>query len=203
MTSQMDDDFTYDGFWTPQTFGLQAIKKWVCETSFAPSVALSIDNNHPLDSIITQKWPGIKIQRAVYPEYDAQDLSNFGDNQYDLVYSNQVLEHIPKPWIATREMVRVLRSGGIGLHTTCAFNPRHGLPTFNDYYRFLPDGLAELFEGVRVLVKRGWGNRAALIYNLSIDDGHGILGGRRFHPMVGRKNNDLYPWYVWIIFEKL
>jgi hypothetical protein len=29
------------------------------------------------------------------------------------------------------------------------------------------------------------------------------LGGRRFHPAVGRKNNDLYPWYVWIIFEKL
>jgi hypothetical protein len=89
------------------------------------------------------------------------------------------------------------------LHTTCAFNPRHGLPQFNDYYRFLPDGLAELFEGVKVIVKAGWGNRQALLYNLAIDDGHGALGGRRFCEHLGQKNDEQYPWHVWIIFEKL
>ncbi len=65
------------------------------------------------------------------------------------------------------------------------------------------DGLAELFEGVNVLVKGGWGNKEALVYNLAIDDGHGLLGGRRFHKVVGMKNDDLYPWHVWIIFQKL
>ena len=100
MTSQMDDDFTYDGFWTPQTFGLQAIKKWVCETSFAPSVALSIDNNHPLDSIIAQKWPGIKNQRAVYPEYSAR----FATELYSQQMSNRPIVKCginganPKAW---------------------------------------------------------------------------------------------------------
>ena len=131
------------------------------------------------------------------------NLSKIADNQYDLVYSHQVLEHLSKPWIAAKEMVRVLRPCGLGLHTSCAFNPRHGPPVFNDYYRFMPDGMAELFEGVKVLLRQGWGNRQALIYNLAVDDGHGDLGGRRFHKVVGTRNEELYPWAVWVIFLKL
>ena len=129
--------------------------------------------------------------------------ASFSDNFFDLVYSHQVLEHVPKPWIAAIEMVRVLKVGGIGIHTSCAFNPRHGLPEFNDYYRFLPDGLAELFDGVKVIVKSGWGNRQALLYNLAIDDGYGALGGRRFNKFVGQQNDEQYPWHTWIIFVKL
>lgn len=198
-----DDEFTDGGLWTPQTFMLQAIKRWLNENAFGAKLALSIDKNPTLDSIITQRWPDIAIHRAVYPEFDAQNLSGIADNQYDLVYSHQVLEHVSRPWIAAKEMVRVLKPGGLGLHTTCAFNPRHGQPVFNDYYRYLPDGLAELFEGVKVLLKQGWGNRQALIYNLAIDDGHGNLGGRRFHEAVGKRNEELYPWVVWVIFLKL
>jgi len=198
----MHGNFTDGDLWTPQTYMQRAIMDWLNQTSFEPCIALSIDKNPPLDAIIIRRWPGVKIHRATYPEFDAQDLSRIADNQYDLVYSNQILEHIPKPWVAAAEMARVLRHGGLGLHTTCAFNPRHGLPDFNDYYRFLPDGLAELFEGVKVLVKAGWGNREALLYNLAVDDGHGALGGRRFCEHLGQKNDEQYPWHVWIIFEK-
>jgi SAM-dependent methyltransferase len=198
-----DDEFTEGGFWTPQTFMLQAIKKWINGYAFEPKNALSIDKNPTLDSIVTQRWPYINIQRAIYPEFDVQNLSRIPDNQFDLVYSHQVLEHLPKPWIAAKEMVRVLKPGGMGLHTSCAFNPRHGLPAFNDYYRFLPDGMAQLFDGVNILLKQGWGNRQALIYNLAVDDGHGDLGGRRFHKAVGTRNEELYPWGVWVIFLKL
>ncbi|MHC4555827.1 MAG: FkbM family methyltransferase [Planctomycetota bacterium] len=198
----MYGSFTDGDLWTPQTYMQRAIMDWLNQTFFEPHIVLSIDKNPPLDAIIIRRWPGVKIHRATYPEFDAQDLSRIADNQYDLVYSNQILEHIPKPWVAAAEMVRVLRPGGLGLHTTCAFNPRHGLPDFNDYYRFLPDGLAELFEGVKVLVKAGWGNRQALLYNLAVDDGHGALGGRRFCEQLGQRNDEQYPWHVWIIFEK-
>jgi len=155
-----------------------------------------------LDAMARVRWPDIRIQEARYPKHDAQRLTAFTDGQFDLVYSHQVLEHIPKPWLAGAELVRVLKSGGIGIHTTCAYNPRHGLPAFNDYYRFLPDGLAELFDGVEVLVKAGWGNRQALLYNLAIDDGHGGLGGRRFHPKLAEQNDPNHPWVTWIIFRK-
>lgn len=202
MLQAADGPFTDGQFWTPQTIMLRAVQQWILQSNASPSSALSIDHNPDLDRMICQRWPQIQIQEARYPKHDAQRLTAFVDGQFDLVYSHQVLEHIPKPWLAGKELVRVLKPGGIGLHTTCAYNPRHGLPAFNDYYRFLPDGLAELFDGVEILVKSGWGNRQALLYNLAIDDGHGGLGGRRFHPRLAEQNDPNHPWVTWIIFRK-
>jgi SAM-dependent methyltransferase len=202
MTQATEGQFTDGQFWTPQTVMMRAVQQWVLQSRDSPRTALSIDHNPDLDRMSRQRWPDIRIQEARYPNHDAQRLAAFADGQFDLVYSHQVLEHIPKPWLAGAELVRVLKPGGIGIHTTCAYNPRHGLPAFNDYYRFLPDGLAELFDGVDVLVKAGWGNRQALLYNLAIDDGHGGLGGRRFHPKLAEQNDPNHPWVTWIIFRK-
>jgi SAM-dependent methyltransferase len=202
MTQATDGPFTDGQFWTPQTVMMRAVQQWVLQSRDSPQCALSIDHNPDLDAMARVRWPDIRIQEARYPKHDAQRLTAFADGQFDLVYSHQVLEHIPKPWLAGAELVRVLKPGGIGIHTTCAYNPRHGLPAFNDYYRFLPDGLAELFDGVEVLVKAGWGNRQALLYNLALDDGHGGLGGRRFHPKVAEQNDPNHPWVTWIIFRK-
>lgn len=197
-----EDAFTDKGLWTPQTQMLRAVRDWVCGSADEPRTALSIDRNPTLNQILLSRWPGLEIREARYPQFDVQDLSGIPDGCFDLVYSHQVLEHVPKPWRAAAELVRVVRPGGLGIHTTCAANPRHGLPEFNDYYRFLPDGLGELFDGVEVLVKAGWGNRQALLYNYAIDDGHGALGGRRFVRAVGEPNEENHPWHTWIIFRR-
>jgi FkbM family methyltransferase len=196
------DDFLDGGLWTPQTSMMRAIQSWVIDSDFHIQHALSIDNNPTIDPIIKRKWPQAKIERAVFPIHEAMDLADLPNDTYDLVYSHQVLEHIPKPWNAAKEMVRILRPGGIGIHTSCAFNPRHGQPHFGDYYRFLPEGLAELFDGVEVLEKGEWGNREAILHNVGINDGYGDLGGRRFSQVLGSKNDGLYPWVTWIIFCK-
>jgi glycosyltransferase involved in cell wall biosynthesis len=199
----MEETFLDNNYWTPQTAMLRSIRDLIQKISGNPSIALSIDDNPTLEQIVLKKWPNMVIQYAKYPEHDAQNMVNFRDSSFDIVFSHQVLEHIPKPWLAGKEIVRVLKPGGIGIHTSCAFNPRHGQPAFNDYYRFLPDGLAELFDGVKIILKDEWGNRNAILYNVGIDDGHGALGGRRFNQHIGEKSDGLYPWHTWIIFQKL
>lgn len=196
------EDFLENGLWTPQTLMLRKIQDIVEKIEGKPANALSIDKNPELERILKRKWQGLDILIAKYPEYDAQDLSSFEDETFDLVFSHQVLEHIPKPWIAAKEMNRVLKRGGVGIHTTCAYNPRHGYPHFKDYYRFLPDGLTELFDNITIWEKDGWGNKQALIYNLTIDDGHGKLGGRRFLEAFAKNNDEDYPWVTWIVFQK-
>lgn len=196
-----DAEFLADGMWTPQTAMLRAVRDWVLASEDEPRSALSIDRNPTLTAILKRRWPALAIEEARHPEHDVQDLSLFADETFDLTFSHQVLEHVPRPWVAAAELVRVTRPGGLGIHTTCAANPRHGPPAFNDYYRFLPDGLEALFGGVDVVVKAGWGNRQALAYNLAIDDGHGALGGRRFCRAIGEANEENFPWHTWIIYR--
>jgi SAM-dependent methyltransferase len=192
---------TDKGRWTPQTQMLQTIQLWIEKASLQPTTALSIDVNESIDQMLLSRWPTLQIMRATYPKIDCQSLP-MPDDSFDLVYSNQVLEHIPRPWLAASEIVRVLRPSGFGIHTTCTFNPRHGPPQFEDYYRFLPAGLSQLFTGVKIHELGEWGNAHAIRHNVSIDDGHGKLGGRRFDRSIGSRSDGLYPWVVWIIFEK-
>ena len=202
LTAETPEPFTDNGFWTPQTCMLQKIREHVQRLQAHPELALSIDHNPTLDEICLEKWPDLAVTRVSYPKDDVQNLYRIPTGSYDIVYSNQVLEHVPKPWLAGKELVRVLKPGGIGIHTSCAFNPRHGQPAFNDYYRFLPNGLAELFEGIDIITKDEWGNRQAILYNVAIDDGHGALGGRRFIKALGEHSDGLYPWHTWIIFQR-
>jgi glycosyltransferase involved in cell wall biosynthesis len=200
--ANVNEHYTHSGFWTPQTAMFRSIRDAIVALEGEYSTALSIDHNPEIEKMLERKFPDLEIFHAQYPEYDAQELSQFEDESFDIVFSHQVLEHLPKPWRAAEEMTRVLKKGGIGIHSSCAYNPRHGLPVFNDYYRFLPDGLAALFSDVDLIVKEGWGSKQALIYNLTIDDGHGALGGRRFAEALGLQNDADYPWHTWVIFTK-
>lgn len=46
----------------------------------------------------------------------AEDLSALGNDSFDIILSNAVLEHVHDPERVTRELFRVTRPGGIGLH---------------------------------------------------------------------------------------
>jgi SAM-dependent methyltransferase len=76
------------------------------------------------------------------------DLRDF----FDVVYSNNVFEHLRRPWSAARNIVQMLRPGGICI-TIAPFALRyHESP--DDYFRYTHRGLASLFEdtgGVEIL----------------------------------------------------
>jgi SAM-dependent methyltransferase len=106
--------------------------------------------------------PSEALVTAAYPEVDVRSLP-YADEEFDAVVSDQVLEHVEAPPLGViEEAARVVRPGGLLVHTTCFVNPRHDAPS--DYWRFSPEGLRLLHElsGHRVVHTGAWGNRYVL-----------------------------------------
>ena|SRR5688572_725669 len=73
----------------------------------------------------------------------------FRDDSVDLILSQAVLEHVTDPDLAMREMLRVLRPGGV-LYVEVAFmQPVHMAP--HHYFNVTPHGLAWLLRDWEVL----------------------------------------------------
>ncbi|MBW4536110.1 MAG: class I SAM-dependent methyltransferase [Pleurocapsa minor HA4230-MV1] len=66
------------------------------------------------------------------------------DERFDYIVCNQVLEHLPEPKQALKELCRVLKTGGEIICTTPFFYEEHLQP--NDFYRYTQFGHAYLFK---------------------------------------------------------
>lgn len=66
----------------------------------------------------------------------------FRDQSCELCVCQEVLEHLRAPWLATREMARILKDGGAAYFQVPFVLGVHSGP--NDYYRFTLDGLEAL-----------------------------------------------------------
>jgi|GEM_PF-1227824 len=62
-------------------------------------------------------YRGLQNDRVEFVPCDAQDLSHFDDNSFDLVYSSNVMEHIPDLKACLSEQRRVLLPDGLAIHT--------------------------------------------------------------------------------------
>jgi hypothetical protein len=119
------------------------------------------------------------------------------------IISDQVLEHVEgNPQDVFDESLRLLKPGGVAVHTTCFINPVHGFPS--DYWRFTPEGLKFLARGFsEILSVGGFGNRAVWFVS--------ALGLRtipvphaKWHPLhiVATMNNKDWPVVTWIVARK-
>jgi len=86
------------------------------------------------------------------------------DASFDVVLCLQVLEHVPSPAAAVRELRRVVKPGGLVLASTHGIYPFH--PNPDDFWRWTQDGLAQLFrtnaEWSSVTVRPGAGTAATV-----------------------------------------
>jgi SAM-dependent methyltransferase len=73
---------------------------------------------------------------------DVMAMPQVPGDRYDCVVSHQVLEHLPKPWLALAEFFRVLRPGGQVVISAPHLSRRHELP--HDYFRFTQQGMGAL-----------------------------------------------------------
>jgi SAM-dependent methyltransferase len=65
-------------------------------------------------------------------------------NRFNAVMAVAVFEHLERPWIAAREVARVLVPGGFCYISTHQTFPLHGYPS--DFFRFSKEALALIFR---------------------------------------------------------
>lgn len=157
--------------------------------------SLFLDQFRKLLNVTGTVYPGIDIHRTPYP-----------DNSFDMVTSDQVLEHVIYPPVAMLEMKRILKRGGLAVLTTVAYNPVHTLTNVGDYWRFMPDSLKVLsmpFEG-GIKACGGWGtseviaNRAR--YGLGSPTERSIFKQNRTDFLT--RNEVRNVMLVWLVVEK-
>lgn len=67
-----------------------------------------------------------------------------GENEYDVVISGSVIEHVPKPWLWLPELARITRRGGHVITVNPVNWIFHQAPV--DCWRIYPDGMKALCE---------------------------------------------------------
>ncbi len=159
---------------------------------------LSVSGVGPIVQMIAP--PSAEVVQTFYPETDIQALP-FPDSSFDVVVADQVLEHVRNPFKAIQESIRVLRPGGVLIHTTCFLNPVHCYPI--DWWRFTPDalcGMMEDMEGMEVVDCGGWGNRSALLF-VFMGLRHHLVPSHPDHPLhrIAVYNDPEYPITTWIV----
>jgi hypothetical protein len=92
------------------------------------------------------------------------------------IYSNNVFEHIKKPWIAAENIFKMTKKGGI-IITIVPFSQRyHESP--GDYFKYTHTGMTSLFESCGEI--------------LVLESGYDILGRRNNWQGAG-EHNDIVP----------
>lgn len=147
----------------------------------------------------------LDVTRTDFPATDMH-RTQFADASFDVVATDQMLEHVLLPHLVLLEMRRLLRPGGIAIVTSVAYNPLHELPgVWHDYWRFMPDGLLALSMPFKLVKLCGsWGN--AQFIATRADGGVGSkketeIFAKEFDKLASttEKRN---PVTVWIVLEK-
>jgi SAM-dependent methyltransferase len=75
---------------------------------------------------------------------DIQHLGMIPSAFYDSALCLEVLEHVPDPWQACREICRILKPGGVLILSVPHLSRLHDLP--HDYYRYTHVGLTHMLR---------------------------------------------------------
>jgi len=115
------------------------------------------------NGFIQELFFGVDYQIAPNaPEVDIQDLSDYPDDHYDFVILDEILEHVPKPWVAVEEVRRILKPGGTLITSTPFMIAVHKVP--EDYWRFTKDAMRVLLDQYATVETHSWGNKDSVTF---------------------------------------
>jgi SAM-dependent methyltransferase len=144
-----------------------------------------------------------EVVNVAFPTVDMQQLP-LGAEEFDVVISDQVLPHLENPHRALSEAFRVLKRGGLGIHTARASGPLDPCP--HDCCRFTKEGLlATCPPGLDVIQLGSWGNRYVMGL-LLVHDGFFRYMQIPERPGIRRWlatcNEEKFPIHTWIVARK-
>jgi len=96
------------------------------------------------------------------PAVDVQNLSQYPSDEFDLVILDEILEHVPRPWVAVEEVRRILKPGGCLITSSPFMIAEHRMP--KDYWRFTKDGVRVLLSNYSTVEAHSWGNAGSVTY---------------------------------------
>lgn len=110
---------------------------------------------------------------------------------YDVVICEQVIEHVPDPFAAARNLRALCTPGGHVVVSSPLLIRVHEFWGMQDYWRFTPRGLRTLLEsaGLQVGTVDSWGNRRVVAGNLDRWPAY-----RRWHTLANEPDLAVQVW---------
>jgi hypothetical protein len=115
-----------------------------------------------------------------------------------VIIAEQVFEHIKHPDVATRNVFKMLKPGGVFIISTPFLVKIHAIPL--DCYRWTMQGVQILLEsaGFSVLETGSWGNRQCLMSDVN----PGITWTWYVPYLHSLKNEPHLPMSIWAFAQK-
>ena len=156
-----------------------------------------------IDDILPLISDNANILDVQYPVVDMQNMP-YNDDSFDFVISDQVIEHLEDPQKAVWESHRVLKNGGLAIHTSCFINYIHCCP--KDLWRFSPEALKLLCKDfTEIICCEGWGNRLAIVLSFLSDKFRFMKIPEikwSLRHLIATWNEDRYPIVTWVVVKK-
>jgi len=159
------------------------------------------EQNHwfPEDStVVVLDLPGSsRIANSITGDICAEAIAV--EDEYDVVFSHEVFEHLYRPWIAARHCLRLCRPGGLNIHIAPFSWRYHPVPL--DCFRYSHSGFESLFQQL--------GEVDILVSGYDITDRrggaatqHGFWDNGRDHPPADQVGGWLENWDTILIVRR-